>query len=49
MIHAAETADVEDLKAVLKKTMADMTAEEEILTEYVYWYDSINMKFIQCK
>lgn len=48
MIHAVETADVEDLKAVLDKTMADMTAEE-ILTEYVYWYDSINRKFIQCK
>lgn len=49
MIHAVETADVEDLKVVLDKTMADMTAEEEILTEYVYWYDSINRKFIQCK
>ena len=49
MIHAAATADVDDLKAVLTKTLDDMTPEEEVLTEYVYKYDSINRKFIQCK
>lgn len=47
MIHATETADVDDLKVVLKKTMSDMTAEDEILTEYVYRYDKVSRKFIQ--
>ena len=48
MIHAAETADVDDLKVVLKKTMADMTAENEILTEYVYRYDRGERKLSIC-
>lgn len=49
MIHAVETADVDDLKAVLKKTMADMTAEDEILTEYVYRYDRTNGILVPCR
>lgn len=49
MIHAAETADVDDLKAVLKKTMADMTAEDEVLTEDVYRYDSTNGILVPCR
>lgn len=49
MIHAVETVDLDDLKVMLKRTMADQTSEEKILTEYVYRFDSVNRKFIQCK
>lgn len=37
-----------DLKVVLKKTMSDMTAEDEILTEYVYRYDRGERKLRIC-
>ena len=47
MIHAVETADVDDLKAVLAETLDDMTPEEEVLTKYIYRYDRVNRKFIQ--
>lgn len=49
MIHATEMADVDDLKAVLKKTMADMTPEEEVLTKYIYRYDRTVGKLIIVK
>ena len=44
MIHSVETADVDDLKAVLMDTLEEATPEREILTKYVYWYDSVQKK-----
>lgn len=49
MIHSVESADVDDLKAVLMDTLEEATPEREILTKYVYRYDSVNRKFIQCR
>lgn len=48
MIHSVETADVDDLKAVLMHTLSEATMERDVLTEYVYRYDRGKRKLSIC-